>query len=155
MAGWNSLDEDILNDPIAGNVYYGDVHIGAISRRVGVPVDVDQWSWILGFYPGTDADQYRDGTAATFEEARAEFEAAWKDLLPTLTEANFQRWRDQEDWTTRKYAMWERGELMPEQKPNTMMRCPCRVTFDSHEPAGSYVHRQHIYAAQAADGIRR
>ena len=51
--------------------------------------------------------------------------------------------------------MWEAGELLPSQKPNWMMRCPCGVAFDSHDPDGSYVHRGHIYAAQAADGIRR
>jgi hypothetical protein len=63
--------------------------------------------------------------------------------------------RDARDWHERKYAMWERGELLPSQKPNTMMRCPCGERFDSHDPAGSYVHRQHIYARQAVDGIRR
>jgi hypothetical protein len=36
--------------------------------------------------------------------------------------------------------------LLPSQKPDTMMRCPCEITFDSHDPAGSYAHRQHIYA---------
>jgi hypothetical protein len=30
-----------------------------------------------------------------------------------------------------------------------MMRCVCGVTFDSHKPAESYVHRAHVYAAQA------
>ena len=70
------------------HVYYGDVHIGTIARRVGVPVDIDQWGWILGFYPGTEADEYRDGTAVTFDEVRADFEASWKALLPTRTEAH-------------------------------------------------------------------
>jgi hypothetical protein len=51
--------------------------------------------------------------------------------------------------------MWERGELIPSQKPNTMMRCPCGERFDSHDPAGSLPHRRHIYAKQASDGIRR
>jgi hypothetical protein len=51
--------------------------------------------------------------------------------------------------------MWARGELLPSQKPNTMMRCPCGERFDSHDPAGSYVHRQHIYERQAVGGIRR
>jgi hypothetical protein len=46
--------------------------------------------------------------------------------------------------------MWERGEKLPSQIPTTMMGCPCGVRFDSHDPAGSYVHRQHIYAAEAA-----
>ena len=27
--------------------------------------------------------------------------------------------------------------------------------FDSHDPEGSYVHRRHIDAARATDGIRR
>jgi hypothetical protein len=33
------------------HVYYGDVHVGTIARRAGVPVDVDQWGWNCGFYP--------------------------------------------------------------------------------------------------------
>ena len=49
--------------------------------------------------------------------------------------------------------MWKRGELLPSQKPNSMMGCPCGERFDSHDPAGSLAHRRHIYAAQAADGI--
>jgi hypothetical protein len=47
------------------------------------------------------------------------------------------------------------GPPEPSQKPNSMMRCPCGKTFDSHDPPGSYIHRGHIYAAQAADGIHR
>jgi hypothetical protein len=137
--------------PDCWHIYYGDIHAGTIARRVGVPVDVDQWGWILGFYPGTGADEYRDGTAATFDLARADFEAAWKALLPTRTEAHFQAWRDARDWTERKYAMWERGELLPSQKPNTIVRCPCGEAFDSHDPDGSYVHRQHIYEHQARE----
>jgi hypothetical protein len=106
-------------------------------------------------YPGTEVGEYRDGTAQTFNLARADFDAAWKALLPTLTEADFQRWRDARDWTAKKYAMWERGELLPSQKPSSWMGCPCGERFDSHDPAGSYVHREHIYAAQTVDGIRR
>ncbi len=41
------------------------------------------------------------GTAASFEEARAEFEAAWRMFLSNRTEADFQEWRDQRDWTDR------------------------------------------------------
>jgi len=53
------------------HVYYADVHIGTIALRSGAPVDVDQWGWILGFYPGTEVGKYRDGTAQTFNLARA------------------------------------------------------------------------------------
>ena len=50
------------------------------------------------------------GTAATFDEARADFDAAWRVFLSKRTEVDFQEWRDQRDWTARKYAMWEAGE---------------------------------------------
>jgi hypothetical protein len=32
-------------------IYYDDVHIGTIGERAGVPHDVDQWKWMVGFYP--------------------------------------------------------------------------------------------------------
>ena len=51
----------------------------------------------------------------------------------------------------RKYAMWERGELLPSQKPSPLMTCPCGEVFDSHNPEGSYVHREHITAALPGD----
>jgi hypothetical protein len=35
-------------------VHYGDVAVGTIGIRAGVPVDVDQWGWNCGFYPGTE-----------------------------------------------------------------------------------------------------
>jgi hypothetical protein len=56
------------------------------------------------------------GTAATFDEARADFEAAWRVFLSKRTEVDFQEWRDQRDWTARKYAMWEAGEGLPSQR---------------------------------------
>jgi hypothetical protein len=89
----------------------------------------------------------------TFYQARADFETAWRVFLSNRTEADFQAWRDARVWTARKYAMWERGERLPSQNLNSMMTCPCGEFFDSHD--GSYIHRGHIHAAQAADGIRR
>jgi hypothetical protein len=137
------------------HIYYGDVHVGTIARRVGCPADVDQWEWRCGFYPGMEPGRHQDGTAIDFGSCRAGFEAAWRAILPTLTEADFQAWLHDRDWTARKYAMWERGELLPCQRRSTTMRCPCGERFDSHDPTGSYVHREHIYTRQANDGIRR
>jgi hypothetical protein len=57
-----------------------------------------------GFYPGMGPGEHQDGTAATFDQARAEFQAAWLRILPMLTEADFQEWRDQRDFTAWKYA---------------------------------------------------
>jgi hypothetical protein len=61
-----------------------------------------------------------NGTAATFDDARAQFEQAWQVFLSTRTEGDFQAWRDARDWHEHKYAMWERGELLPSQRPNSM-----------------------------------
>jgi hypothetical protein len=139
-----------LDRPDCWHIYYDDVHAGTIAMRIGNPHDTDQWEWRCGFYPGSHPREIRSGTAATFDEARAEFTSAWPVFLANRSDADFQAWRHQRDQTAWKYSMWERGELLPSQKPNTMMRCPCGITFDSHDPAGSYVHRQHIYAAQKA-----
>jgi hypothetical protein len=111
--------------------------------------------WSCGFYPGSEPGECTNGAAPTFELGRADFEEAWAAFLSKRTEADFQEWRDARDWTERKYAMWARGEKLLSQIFSSMMTCPCGEAFDSHDPDGSYVHRGHIYAAQAADGIRR
>jgi hypothetical protein len=53
------------------------------------------------------------GTAETFDQARADFEAARRVFLSNRTEADFQAWRDQRDWTVEKYRRFDRGEWMP------------------------------------------
>jgi len=60
------------------HVYYGDVHAGTIAIRSGSPYDEDPWEWTCGFYPGSHPGEHQNGTAATFDEARADFEAAWR-----------------------------------------------------------------------------
>ena len=55
------------------HVYFGDVHVGTIARRVGIPHHGRPWGWICGFYPGSEPGEFRDGTAATFDQARADF----------------------------------------------------------------------------------
>jgi hypothetical protein len=67
------------------------------------------WEWRCGFYPGSRPGECRSGTAASLDEARAGFEAAWKVFLAARTEADFQAWRDQRDWTAKKYALWDAG----------------------------------------------
>jgi hypothetical protein len=89
-------------------IYYGD-----IPGRVGNPHDSAQWEWRCGFYPGSNPGEHQSGTAASFAEARADFESAWKIFLSKRTEADFQEWRDQRDWTAEKYRRFDRGERMP------------------------------------------
>src|SRR5882724_7180301 len=76
------------------HIYYGDVRVGTIAKRVGNPFDTDPWQWSCGFYPGSHPGEHQDGTAATFDEARADFEQAWTLFLSKRTEADFQAWRD-------------------------------------------------------------
>jgi hypothetical protein len=123
------------------HVYYGDVQVGSIGERAGIPVDVDQWGWCCGFYPGVEPDGHQDGTARTFKTARAAFRKAWRELLPSLTEANFEEWRDQRDWTAWKYQMHDCGCRMPTQNPHGRSCCFCgeRISIASMAP--------HVYAA--------
>jgi hypothetical protein len=61
-------------------VFYGDVQVGTIGMRSGVPVGVDQWDWTWGFYPGSD----RQGAAMMGDKAWLLFSAVW---IVTLTAA--------------------------------------------------------------------
>lgn len=126
------------------HVYYGDVCVGTIARRAGCPVDEDQWEWGCGFYPGLEPGQGDGGTAPDFEAARLAFEAAWLRLLPMLTEASFQAWRDNRDITAWKYAMWDAKAKMPTQMTNGRSRCYCGAPIDI---AGMH---EHVLKAHAA-----
>ena len=95
------------------HIYYGDVHAGTIAIRTGIPHDEDLWGWSCGFSPGSHAGECTNGVAATFYQARADFEAAGRVFLSKRTDADFQAWRDQEAWTAEKYRRFDRGERMP------------------------------------------
>ena len=41
------------------------------------------------------------------------FEAALRTFVVKRTEADFQAWRDQRDWTAEKYRRFDRGERTP------------------------------------------
>jgi hypothetical protein len=84
----------------------------------------------------------RHSTAATFDEARADFESAWRMF-------------DQRDWTARKYALWDAGERLPSQKPSSMMHCPCGEMFDSHRLENTLIHVPHITAEHKSREFRR
>ena len=73
----------------------GDVRVGTIVIRTGNPHDTDPWDWWCGFYLGSHAREHQSGTAATFDQARADFETAWRVFLSNRTEADFQAWRDE------------------------------------------------------------
>jgi hypothetical protein len=132
-----------------------DVHAGRIAIRTGNPHDDDPWEWHCGFYPGSNPGEQQNGTAATFDEARADFESAWLVFLSKRTATDFQAWRDQRDWTARKYALWDAGERLPPNewelgKPcSRFMKCPCGEIFDMHGPEQAMVHVPRITQERA------
>jgi hypothetical protein len=66
-------------------VYFGDVHVGMIARRVGQPHDDDPWQWLCGFYAGSEPGEQVGGTPATFEQARMDFEIEWRRFSARCT----------------------------------------------------------------------
>jgi hypothetical protein len=71
------------------HIYYGDVRVGTIARRVGNPFDTDPWEWDCGFYPGSHPRECTNDTAETIEQARADFERPWHVFSSKRTEADF------------------------------------------------------------------
>jgi hypothetical protein len=67
----------------------------------------------LRLHPGMEPGQDRSGTAVDFDHARSDFEAAWRRILPTLSEANFQEWRHDRDWIAWKCAMHAANMKLP------------------------------------------
>jgi hypothetical protein len=75
------------------HVCYGDVHVGTIAIRTGIPHDEDPWGWTCGFYPGSRPGEHTGGSAPTFDEARVGLEADWQVFLSNRMEADFDKCR--------------------------------------------------------------
>jgi hypothetical protein len=109
-------------------VYYGDVRIGHIGRRAGVPTHAPQWGWSCGFYPGCDPGQSTSGTAETLDQARAAFEQAWQQLAATRTEADFEEWRQSRDFHAWKDRMHDKRLPLPTQSDRSRCFCGAEIT---------------------------
>jgi hypothetical protein len=107
------------------HIYFEDVRVGTIGRRAGVPTSADQWSWSLGFYPGTEPGAHQYGSAESFGAARTAFDIAWERLRPTLTGESFESWRRSRDFHAWKYRMWDTGHRMPTQTRDGWPTCFC------------------------------
>ena len=71
-------------------IYLDDVHVGSVARAVGTPGAAERWVWFCGFYPGSNPGEQTHGTAASFDQARADFERAWPVFASNRTEADYQ-----------------------------------------------------------------
>jgi hypothetical protein len=107
------------------NVYADDIAIGAIGRRAGVPLHVDQWEWNCGLHPMTAA-----GTAASFDAAREAFAAAWAELEPRIPTEALDAHRRQRAFTAWKYAMFDAGLPLPTQLTSGRSKCFCGAEID-------------------------
>jgi hypothetical protein len=117
--------------PDRWNVYLGDVGVGGIGRRAGVPIHVDQWEWSCGFYPLSNRGISAGGTAETFEQARNAFAAAWLALEPKIEETDYAENRRQRAWTAWKYQMHDANLPLPTQLASGHARCFCGVEIDN------------------------
>lgn len=95
------------------HIYHDDVLAGSIALRVGNPVGSDPYVWSAGFYPGSHPRESSSGTSATFDEARVAFETAWRRFLEKRTQADFDEWREQQEWTELKYLLLDAGKALP------------------------------------------
>jgi hypothetical protein len=84
-----------------------------------------RWDWSVGFYPGSHPGEHQSDTAARFDEARAELEAASAVFPSNRTEADFQQWREDDAWTAWKYRMWDTRNQLPTQLPGGRSKCFC------------------------------
>lgn len=107
------------------HVYYGDIQVGTIGERAGVPKDGDQWGWSVGFFPRSHRGHRESGIAASFREARGDFERAWERYLPQCTPQDFTDYRRQRDWNAWKTRMHDESLPLPTQATTGQSRCFC------------------------------
>jgi hypothetical protein len=110
-------------------IHYGDVRVGSIAIRTGVPVDAGRWTWSCGIYPNARFLRDDSSTAPNFKAARRNFDAAWRAMLPRLTEADFEAWRQQRDHMAWKSAMRDKGLMTPTATGAGISRCFCGATI--------------------------
>jgi hypothetical protein len=129
--------------PDCWHVYYGDVLVGTVARRSGVPIHVDQWEWSCGFYPLSQRGVSAGGTTESFEQAREAFAAGWADLQPRIEEADYAEHRRHRAFTAWKYAMHDAGLPLPTQLSSGHARCFCGADINI-KSTGEHVAGAHL-----------
>jgi hypothetical protein len=89
------------------------------------------------------------GYASSFDQARAAFEAVWKNYLPQYAEADFIEYRRQGAWTAWKYAMHDAGLPLPTQLASGHARCFCGAAIDI-AVTDLHVQKAHMMDSQHA-----
>jgi len=142
------------------NLRHGARRCGSRSCPRRRDLESREESWLV-YYGDVHVGECTNGSAATFDQARADFEQAWAVFLSNRTEADFREWRDARDWTAWKYALWDAGRRLeppsygPGKPAHRFRKCPCGEVFDMHGPEEVFVHVPHITATEAVLSARR
>jgi hypothetical protein len=101
--------------------------------RCGVPVHAEQWQWqwTISVFPASHRGIRDGGIAPDFQNARAAFERAWREIEPKITEADRMEHRRERVHTEWKYKVWERGCKLPTQVAEGGSQCYCGSAIDS------------------------
>jgi len=92
-----------------------------------------------------EPDQHRSGSSASYEQARAAFERAWRNLLPQLTPENFEASRRHLALERWKHRMWkEEGFKMPTQLTSGRSECFCGKPIDLASTE-KHVYERHMF----------
>ena len=126
-------------------VYCGDVRVGSIVMRSGNPTDTDPWGWRCGFYPGSHPRDCTSGAAATSDQARIDFEEAWRVFLADHR-GRLRRISEAPRLDSLEYAMWDSGCKLPTQLASGQSRCFCGAVIDI-KGVSQHVHVAHMEAA--------
>jgi hypothetical protein len=128
------------------HIFFGDVRIGTIGKRAGVPVHADQWGWSCGFHPGIEPGQHKSGSASTFDAARATFCGTWERLLPQIPHGAFDEYRRDRAFHRWKGRMWADGKPLPTQLANGRSECFCGAPIDV-ETSWQHIYHYHMETA--------
>ena len=127
------------------HIYHCETRVGTITERAGVPHDVDQWEWRIGFYPvdHRPGERRPADTAKTFEEARSAFEAAWLDYLPRCAEEDFAENRRHRAAVAWKYRMHDTGTRLPTELASGRSKCFCGEPLTTASVDG-HIQQKHM-----------
>ena len=86
-----TLTRKRVNDrPETWHIRYAGVSVGMILERSGVAKARIRGNGVVASTPAAGRERIDTDRATNFDAARAGFEAAWREYLPTRTEADFQ-----------------------------------------------------------------
>lgn len=98
--------------PDCWRIHCGDICCGWIALATTINGQ-SEWQWRVAMYPGSRPGEGYGGSASTYDEAKAAFKIAWLKFAHSRTPEDFEAYRDQQQWTARKYALRDAGKEIP------------------------------------------